>query len=177
MPVPAVWSSHEQVKLPSVFVQVVFSPQVWDPILHSSISVTQRVLQLEGWNASEHRLKEQQLQHCTPQTVGKNTKDLSLCKYVFMESIMEKQPAYFLVKAHSAAAETLHGEKEGNASPRNATSTAGLNRRLICTRCILLALLVIACSLDPYVGILVDTQQKSSGVGSCPLLYHPSSSA
>lgn len=134
-------------------------------------------LQLEGWNASEHQLKGQQLQHCTPQTVGKNTKDLSLCKYAFMESPREKQPACFLPRAHSAAAETLHGEKEGKASPRNATSTAGLKSRLICTRCILLALLVIACSLDPYVGSLVDTQQKSSGVESCPLLYHPPSSA
>lgn len=132
-------------------------------------------LQLEELNASEHQLKGQHLQHCSPQAVGTNTKDLSLCKYTFL--LKEKQPAYFLWQKHAVLLQKLHREKEGKAPPWNVTSTVELKRRLVCTICIFLALLVIACSLDPYVGILAVTQQKGLRVGSCPPLYHPPSSA
>lgn len=134
-------------------------------------------LELEEWNASEHWFKGQQLQHWAPQAVGENHQrplPLQICRYGKPNG--KGTSILSIARARCAAAETLHGEKEGKASPWNVTSTAELKRGFTCTRCILLALLVIACSLDPYVGILAVTQQKGLAVGSCPPRYHPPSS-
>lgn len=92
MAVPEASSGQEQVKFPSVFVQVLFSPQVWVPILHSSISISQTVCSQKNEMPPEHQLKGQQ-QHHSLLAVEKKCQGPSLHALSLVEIGVEEQPA------------------------------------------------------------------------------------